>query len=116
MQDGTVQTWGQNHKGQAGTGDLVDHIYTPTGVVTDLGPLTDVASVFGDGFVSGAVTSDGRVFMWGLGTLGQLGQGVLLDGERDLEDRIVASEVAISDADRSLFDIIEGEEFFEIVN
>ena len=109
MRDGSVMTWGQNHKGQAGINTTSDQVFAPTMVLTSTGPLSDVASVFGDGFVSGAVTSDGRVFMWGLGQLGQLGQGSLLDGERDLEDRSVASEVAIGEADRTFFDIIEGE-------
>jgi alpha-tubulin suppressor-like RCC1 family protein len=109
MRDGSVMTWGQNHKGQAGVNVPSDQIFVPTGVTTTSGPLSDVVSVFGDGFVSGALTSDGRVFMWGLGQLGQLGQGSLPDGERDLDDRLVASEVAIGDADRSFFDIVEGE-------
>ena len=109
MEYGGVMTWGQNNKGQAGINSAIEQVLSPAIVKTANGPLTDIVSVFGDGFVGGAVTSDGRVFMWGLGQLGQLGQGVLANGERDLDDRLLASEVSINEADRAYFDIIEGE-------
>ncbi|MEM9195637.1 MAG: hypothetical protein AAGF12_41100, partial [Myxococcota bacterium] len=63
----------------------------------------------GDGFIGLLLTGDGRVFAMGLGRLGQLGQGNLMDGSRDLEDREVASEVAVDAADRAVFDILEVE-------
>ena len=110
--DGTVKSWGQNNKGQVGVADFNDQVLVPTEVMTyEDDVLDEVALVFGDGFVSGAVTQGGQVFMWGLGSLGQLGQGVLDNGERDLEDRYVAHEVAIAEIDREYFDIVEKIDF-----
>ena len=109
MRNGQIKSWGQNHVGQAGVGEMTDNVLTPTTVLTPAGALEEVKLVFGDGFVSGALTRDGRTFMWGLGSLGQLGQGSLVNGERDIEDRWVASEVPVAEADRAFFHIIEAE-------
>lgn len=100
-EDGTVWGWGQNHAGQVGAGDGGEDVLAPVQVMTRvqgdaLVPLTGVVHLAADGFVAMALHEDGRVLMWGLGALGQLGQGNLSDGERDLGDRAWASPVALS--------------------
>lgn len=109
LSDGTVLAWGRNHAGQAGIGeDTGEDVLIPTAVLTDGGdPLADVVSVSGDGFVGLALTADGRVHAWGLGALGQLGQGFLEGGERDLDNRVAASPVAVDRGDADAFDILE---------
>lgn len=109
LADGTVRAWGRNHAGQAGIGDDTGaDVMSPTVVVTADGmPLGGVVSVAGDGFVGLAVTDDGVAYAWGLGSLGQLGQGFLEGGERDLGNRVYASPVAVEDDDVEVFDILE---------
>ena len=74
--DGTVMGWGANDNGQIGDGTNTDR-HIPVQVVD----LTDVASVSAGrvwaSFYSHslAVGSDGRVWAWGMGSHGQLGQG-----------------------------------------
>lgn len=111
--DGTALTWGRNHTGQAGVGDQTgDDVLVPVEVVVSdrmgstepVGGLTNVA---GDGFVGLALSADAGVFAWGLGSLGQLGQGYLDDGSRDLEDRWVASPVWVDPTIEALFDVVE---------
>lgn len=111
LADGTVVTWGRNHAGQAGIGvESEDDVLTPTAVVVEDGTTLDsVVSVSGDGFVGLALTADGQVYAFGLGALGQLGQGFLEAGERDLEDRRHASPVAVDRDDMDVFDILEVE-------
>ncbi|MGH1342779.1 MAG: hypothetical protein ACRBN8_14555 [Nannocystales bacterium] len=109
LANGTLLAWGRNHAGQAGVDDEsgVD-VLSPSPVVTvDGESLADVVSVSGDGFVGLALTADGHVYAWGLGALGQLGQGFGKDGERDLADRLVASEVEVDREDARMFDILE---------
>jgi alpha-tubulin suppressor-like RCC1 family protein len=109
LDDGTMITWGRNHAGQAGTGaqDGAD-VLAPTAVVLeDLTALSALDAIAGDGFVGVALTSEPRVLAWGLGSLGQLGQGYLEDGERDLANRTFASPVAVAPPDESLFDVVE---------
>lgn len=107
--DGSLVAWGRNHTGQAGIGvESGDNVLMPTPVVdTDGNPLGDVVSVAGDGFVGLALTADGTVYAWGLGALGQLGQGYLDGGERDLDARRAASPVAIDDDLADAFDPLE---------
>jgi alpha-tubulin suppressor-like RCC1 family protein len=107
--DGTMLAWGRNHAGQAGTGDESGaEVLAPTPVMVEgLLPLEGVTSIAGDGFVSLALTDQPTVLAWGLGSLGQLGQGYLPDGERDLLNRFVASPVAVAPRDAALFDVVE---------
>ena len=109
LEDGTMLAWGRNHAGQAGTGavDGAD-VLSPTPVVLeDLSALSGLDAIAGDGFVGVALTSEPRVLAWGQGSLGQLGQGYLEDGSRDLANRTFASPVAVDPRDESLFDVVE---------
>lgn len=111
--DGTVAAWGRNHTGQAGVGDdSGDNVLVPTTILVEPSrgmfvPLADVENIAADGFVGLAVTTEGRVYAWGLGALGQLGQGVLKGGDRDLDSRVVASPLSVSSDDDDSFDVVE---------
>ena len=108
LDDGTVVSWGRNHTGQAGIGLEGDDVLVPTQVLVAEGePLSNIDNIAGDGFVGLALDDQGIVYAWGLGSLGQLGQGYLMGGERDLDDRLYASAVAVDDVDSDLFDIVE---------
>ena len=69
--NGQVVAWGDNANGQIGDGTTTDR-HAPTAVV---GLPSDVVSVATGHYHSLAVTSDGRVFAWGMNSLGQLGDG-----------------------------------------
>lgn len=113
LHDSTMMSWGRNHAGQAGVGaDTSAEILAPTpmiaaGATPPGDPFVDVVAIAGDGFVGLGLTAEAGVFAWGLGSLGQLGQGYLSGGERDLDNRWVASPVAVEPADAALFDIVE---------
>ncbi|MEM9861136.1 MAG: Ig-like domain-containing protein [Myxococcota bacterium] len=111
LADGRLMGWGQNNAGQVGNGDDTgEDVTEPAFVLTGSGePLEDVVAVAADGFVAVAQDREGQLYAWGLGALGQLGQGLAGDGEPDLENRFSASEVAIDDADRAAFDVVEFE-------
>lgn len=112
LADGTVLAWGRNHAGQVGVASDATTVLAPTPVLRlaadgTTSTLEGVVGVAGDGFVGAALHADGSVLAWGLGSLGQLGQGFLPDGARDLANRRAASPVAVGDADRPLFVIQE---------
>ena len=113
LADGSVRAWGRNHAGQVGSGDdSGDDVLAPSAVMTldtdgTPTPLRDVVNIAGDGFVGMALDASGRVYTWGWGRLGQLGMGLLEDGERDLDNRLYASPVVVDSADASVFDIVE---------
>jgi alpha-tubulin suppressor-like RCC1 family protein len=69
--DGTVWAWGYNQDGQLGRGTVTDHEATPARVAV-LNGVTQIAA--GRDFAL-ALRSDGIVFAWGHGQLGQLGNG-----------------------------------------
>ncbi|MFD2999130.1 PKD domain-containing protein [Pontibacter toksunensis] len=73
--DGKVYTWGENDKGQLGTGDLVDR--TTKYEITTVGSLNGktVISTAAGYYHSLALTSDKTVHAWGFGFHGQLGNG-----------------------------------------
>ncbi|MFE6100820.1 Ig-like domain repeat protein [Streptomyces laurentii] len=76
--DGRVFGWGANQFGQVGDGTTTDRL-TPVEVAFPAGTpaITDVkASVRGH---SMALSSDGRVFTWGLNRSGQLGDGTTVN-------------------------------------
>ena len=76
--EGKVYAWGYNANGQLGNGTTVNS-YLPVGVDTS-GPLFGkrVVAISAGANHSAAVTDDGLVFCWGLGTSGQLGNSYSL--------------------------------------
>ena len=73
---GRIFSWGYNNNGQLGNGDFADS-YIPM----DITPLFDldneetIISLEAGSFHSGALTSNGRLFMWGAQDSGALGNG-----------------------------------------
>lgn len=113
LHDGTVWSWGRNHTGQAGIGDESGgEILVPTAVVVQTPggttePLAGTSNIAGDGFVGLSLSPEAELMAWGLGSLGQLGQGYLDDGTRDLEARWVASPVWVDPSIAMIFDVVE---------
>jgi alpha-tubulin suppressor-like RCC1 family protein len=70
--DGSVAAWGQNQHGQLGIGttSTLPRVY-PVDVVG----LSEIVGVAAGEDFSCAWTGDGRIFCWGLGTSGQIGDG-----------------------------------------
>lgn len=69
--DGTVWAWGTEGNGQLGDGQMSGTIRTP-GQVSVLTGVMGIASGYWHSF---ALKSDGTVWAWGLGDVGQLGDG-----------------------------------------
>lgn len=70
--DGSLWAWGDNRFGQVGDGTTTNvlrpvRLDTPAGVT-----FTDIAAGYDH---SVAIDSDGRAYAWGVGTLGQVGNG-----------------------------------------
>lgn len=69
--DGSVYAWGSNGYGELGQGKVSEAYKTPV-KVSNLPKAIDISAGIDE---SGAVTSDGRVFVWGLNTSFLLGDG-----------------------------------------
>lgn len=69
--DGTVWAWGREDNGQLGDGQMSGIMRTP-GQVSVLTGIAGIASGYWHSF---ALKSDGTVWAWGLGDVGQLGDG-----------------------------------------
>ncbi|NOK13758.1 MopE-related protein [Corallococcus exercitus] len=69
--DGRLWAWGQNSSGQVGTGGTSASVATP-GVVQGLPPVRAVAAGVNHAL---ALTTDGKVWGWGMNTSGQAGTG-----------------------------------------
>ncbi|CUU56461.1 Alpha-tubulin suppressor [Parafrankia irregularis] len=75
----TARAWGLNDAGQLGNGTTSPTPSFSPVPVTDLTGLDDVRAIAG-GYGSGyALNSDGTVWAWGLNTLGQLGNGTVIN-------------------------------------
>jgi len=73
--DGAVWAWGDNQYGQLGDGTLVNRPH-PVQVILDTGePLLEIRAVASRGWHSVAIDDDYRVWAWGRGDDGQLGDG-----------------------------------------
>ncbi|XIE80477.1 RCC1 domain-containing protein [Streptomyces sp. SBR177] len=73
LEDGTVQSWGGNNKGQLGDGSTVDRAVP--GAVAGLTGVSQVAA----GIDFALAVRDGRVLSWGSNAYGQLGDGTATD-------------------------------------
>ncbi len=82
--DGTVWAWGGNDHGQVGSGAAGTNQLTPVQVPG----LTGITKVAAGWKYSLALRSDGTVWAWGLGNLGQLGNGATLDSATPVEVRL----------------------------
>lgn len=73
--DGTLWTWGDNGSGGLGLGNTTSY-NSPVQV----GPLTNWQQVaVSEWFSAAAVKSDGTLWTWGLNSVGQLGDGTVID-------------------------------------
>jgi len=75
--DGIVLAWGSNYYGQLGDNTNTDS-YIPVAVLNPNNiylALGDVVAIAAGGYFSLALKSDGTVWAWGRGFLGQLGNG-----------------------------------------
>ncbi len=76
---GRVYAWGANSYGQLGTGDTVSHS-TPVDITDQFGGETIYQIAVGMSH-SVAITKSWKVYAWGANNYGQLGAGVLEDGQ-----------------------------------
>jgi len=74
-----VVTWGNNSQYQLGVGDLTQR-NTPV-LLTQLGDVlsTDIRSIVAGGYFTGVITRQGRPYLLGHGTSGQLGNNTVDD-------------------------------------
>ncbi|HEY4181078.1 MAG TPA: hypothetical protein VGM90_29745 [Kofleriaceae bacterium] len=72
--DGTVWAWGENGAGQIGIGSAGANVVHPV-QVPGLADVVHVAAGFNAQGSSGALTSDGRVWVWGSNETGLLANG-----------------------------------------
>src|SRR5581483_1621472 len=70
---GSVLTWGFNQDGELGNGTVTSFSATP--VTVSLPSGVTATAVAGGGTAGMALASNGSVYSWGNGTLGQLGDG-----------------------------------------
>jgi len=69
--DGHVVAWGNNRKGETGSGDAPTQHRTPT-AVQGLSGIVDIAAGWEHGL---ALAGNGNVYGWGDNSLGQIGDG-----------------------------------------
>lgn len=76
---GRVFTWGFNNQGQLGDGTLIDKLY-PVDITAnfDLNEGEFISKIMLTYYVSAALSSEGRLFMWGNNDYGQLGDGTTI--------------------------------------
>jgi alpha-tubulin suppressor-like RCC1 family protein len=71
--DGRVYAWGSGTSGQLGNGAFASSAYP--GLVGSLLQGKTVVAIAGGNTSCYALTSDGQIYAWGLGSSGQLGNG-----------------------------------------
>jgi len=87
MNDGSVKTWGDNWNGQLGNNSWTNSL-TPVFAFSgfDETRLTNISQISAGIYHSLALKSDGsRVYAWGEGTLGQLGNGTWTSSSTPVE-------------------------------
>ena len=67
--DGTLWTWGYGNRGQLGNDSIIRH----SSPIQTVSGGTNWRSVSGAGSVTSAIKTDGTLWLWGLGSFGQLG-------------------------------------------
>jgi alpha-tubulin suppressor-like RCC1 family protein len=81
LQNGQVMCWGQNDKGQLGSGTVAGTSITPSQSATPLlvDGLTDAHAIACGGHHTCALVANGHAVCWGANDSGQLGTGVVGD-------------------------------------
>ncbi len=74
--DRTLWAWGYNHSGKLGDGTWTDRLRP---VKTEAQDFNQVTSASGDHWYLASAIADGRVWMWGSGDFGSLGDGAVHD-------------------------------------
>jgi len=94
--DGTVWAWGQNNLGQLGNASNTAS-NTPVQVrsVGGTGYLTSIVAIAAGQDFALALGNDGRVFAWGNGAEGRLGNGLLANNNTPVQVSIPATAGAI---------------------
>ena len=90
---GKVYSWGCGAMGQLGLGDDRDRSVPQVVTGLDFGVDDVVAGIDAGPTVSAAITDQGRLFMWGSGEAGQLGNGSLDDVFEPIPVEVLAKKV-----------------------
>lgn len=77
-ESGDVYSWGRGFEGQLGHGDGLDEAVLSPRCIAGLRAAGRVIAIAAGAFHNAALGADGRVWVWGDGTSGQLGVGKLL--------------------------------------
>jgi alpha-tubulin suppressor-like RCC1 family protein len=104
--DGSLWTWGHNQYGQLGLGD-VNNRSSPTQV----GFLTNWASVSNGYWHATALKTDGTLWTWGNNSLGQLGLGDLTNYSSPVQVGYLTNWKTVSGQYVTTFAIVQGTDF-----
>jgi alpha-tubulin suppressor-like RCC1 family protein len=77
--DGRIKAWGNNSNGQLGDGTNFVVLGTATVILSDGQPIGNITEIAVGSSHSLALRRDGRVFAWGSGENGRLGDGTNID-------------------------------------
>lgn len=101
--DGTVWAWGNDQLGQIGNGtSKATEFYATPQQIKKLGKVVSIASGFATAY---ALTSEGKVWAWGDGTAGELGNGSTKSSSEPVEVAKLTEVASLSanDDDSSMF-------------